>query len=94
MMVCNSLWESTLQRHVPADQLSRVSAYDWFGSMAFSPLGMILWGPIAAATGTSAALWIAAAVQGATCVALLAVPEVRRLPRLPATTLAASRGMR
>jgi MFS family permease len=94
MMVCNTVWESTLQRHIPPDQLSRVSAYDWFGSMAFSPLGMILWGPVAAATGTSAALWIAAAVQGATCLALLAVPEVRRLPRLPATALAASRGTR
>lgn len=43
-MVGNSVWESTLQRHIPADQLSRVSAYDWFGSMAFAPLGLILGG--------------------------------------------------
>jgi uncharacterized membrane protein len=91
MMVCNSVWESTLQRHIPSDQLSRVSAYDWFGSMAFSPLGLILWGPIAAATGISAALWIAASVQVVSSLALLAVPEIRRLP---ATPLAASRGTR
>ncbi len=90
-MVCNSVWESTLQRHIPPDQLSRVSAYDWFGSMAFAPLGLILWGPIAAASGLSSALWIAAAVQAATSVALLAVPEIRRLPAMP---LALSRGTR
>ena len=61
MMFGNSLWESALQRHVPASEISRVSAYDWFGSMAFSPFGLAMWGPIAAVTGISAALWIAAA---------------------------------
>ena len=39
MMLGNTVWESTLQAHVPAESLSRVSAYDWFGSLAFSALG-------------------------------------------------------
>ena len=37
-----SLWESTLQRHIPGESLSRVSSYDWFGSLAFYPLGLAI----------------------------------------------------
>src|SRR6201999_2854469 len=32
------LWESTWVQHVPAAARSRVSAYDWFGSLALEPL--------------------------------------------------------
>ena len=49
-------------RHVPDESLSRVSAYDWFGSLAFQPLGLVIWGPIAAVIGLSPALWLAAAL--------------------------------
>jgi predicted MFS family arabinose efflux permease len=79
LMYGNTVWESTLQRHVPAESLSRVSAYDWFGSLAFYPLGLALWGPVAAAIGVSPALWLAFALWTAVLLALLAVPEVRRL---------------
>jgi predicted MFS family arabinose efflux permease len=79
MMLANSLWESTLQRLVPAHSLSRVSAYDWFGSLAFAPLGMAIWGPISEAVGISSALWIAFALQFLTVLALFAVRDVRRL---------------
>ena len=47
-------------RHVPDESLSRVSAYDWFGSLAFQPLGLAIWGPIAELIGISPALWLAA----------------------------------
>src|SRR4051794_10019459 len=94
LMLGNSLWESTLQRHIPAEQLSRVSAYDWFGSLAFQPIGLAIWGPIAGLIGISPALWIAAGLQFATVLALLAVPEVRHLPAFPATPLAGKRGTR
>ena len=78
-MVFNSLWETTLQKNVPAAALSRVSAYDWFGSLAFQPLGLAIAGPLAAALGTSNALWIAAA--GALVVTGLcaSTPSVRNL---------------
>ena len=62
-MIFNSLWETSLQQHIPPAALSRVSAYDWFGSLAFQPLGLVLAGPAAAAIGTSATLWIATAVR-------------------------------
>src|SRR5439155_16297507 len=83
MMLGNSVWESTLQRHIPAESLSRVSAYDWFGSLAFYPLGLAVWGPMAAAVGLGASLWLAFALQLATTLALLAVPDIRRLPATP-----------
>lgn len=79
MMIGNSLWESTLQRRIPAAALSRVSAYDWFGSLAFQPLGLAIWGPLAALLGTGSALWLAFGVTLVVVAGLLAVPDVRRL---------------
>jgi MFS family permease len=79
MMLGNTVWESTLQRHIPTDSLSRVSAYDWFGSLAFNPLGLAIWGPIAVLIGISASLWVVTALMVATSAALLAVPAIRAL---------------
>jgi MFS family permease len=59
-MIFNALWETSLQQHVPPAALSRVSAYDWFGSLAFQPIGLVVAGPAAAAIGASTTLWIAA----------------------------------
>jgi MFS family permease len=78
-MVFNSLWETTLQRHVAPAALSRVSAYDWFGSLAFQPVGLALAGPLAAAIGTAATLWIASAGSLAVAGILVATPSVRHL---------------
>jgi MFS family permease len=85
-MVFNSLWETALQQHIPPAALSRVSAYDWFGSMAFQPIGLVIAGPAAAAIGISTTLWIAAA--GSLVIAALAVatPSVRRLEARPAAS--------
>jgi MFS family permease len=79
----NSVWESALQRHIPADSLSRVSSYDWFASFALQPAGLAVWGPIAAAVGFASALWAAVAILVATTAALMAVPQIRRLPPGP-----------
>jgi MFS family permease len=79
MMLGNSVWEATLQGNVPPAALSRVSAYDWFGSLAFNPLGLAIWGPIAALVGISAALWIAVVLMFASAGMLLAVPAIRRM---------------
>jgi MFS family permease len=84
LMLGNTLWETTLQRHVPGDSLSRVSAYDWFGSLALDPIGLAIWGPIAALIGIDASLWVAFTVLLASGLALLAVPEIRHLPAAPA----------
>jgi MFS family permease len=78
-MLFNTLWETTLQQHVPPAALSRVSAYDWFGSLLCQPIGLALAGVTAAAIGMSPTLWIAAAVEILSIVAMLATPSVRNL---------------
>jgi hypothetical protein len=82
-MLFNTLWETTLQQHVPPASLSRVSAYDCFGSLLCQPLGLALAGVLAAGIGMSRTLWLAAAVDLASvAAAILAAPSVRHLQRL------------
>jgi MFS family permease len=80
MMLDGSVWESTLQRKIPSEALSRVAAYDWFGSLALGPLGLAIAGPLASAIGIDGALWLAAAAIVAVALGLLAVREVRTMP--------------
>ncbi len=44
-------WETALAQRIPAHLLSRVSAWDWMGSLALLPLGYLLAGPAANAFG-------------------------------------------
>jgi MFS family permease len=94
MMLGMSVWESTLQRHIPAESLSRVSSYDWFGSFVFVPLGLVVWGPVAGLIGISAALWLACGLFMAFVVSLLLQPEVWRLPAYPPAEPAAVKAPR
>jgi MFS family permease len=84
MMLGNSVWESTLQRHIPDRELSRVSSYDWFGSFVFYPLGLATWGTVAGAIGLHPALWVAFGLFGGAAILLLTLPEVRRFEATPA----------
>jgi MFS family permease len=79
MMLGMSVWDSTLQRLVPAESLSRVASYDWFGSLAFYPIGLAVWGPVAGLIGVSTSLWLAFALFLALITVQLAVPDTRRL---------------
>ena len=74
-----TLWETTLQREVPREVLSRVSAYDWFGSAAFVPLGYLIAAPLAALLGTRTTLFFAAAWAAGSCAIVLTVPSLRHL---------------
>jgi MFS family permease len=85
MMLGMAVWESTLQRHIPAESLSRVASYDWFGSYAFYPLGLAMWGSIAGAIGIQEALWLAFGLFGAAALLLLLVPDTRRFAAPKAT---------
>ncbi len=71
--------ETVMALKIPAATLSRVSAYDWFGSLALEPLGLALIGPLAMGLGMSTTLWLVAAVILACQAAVLAVPSVRRV---------------
>jgi MFS family permease len=72
-------WHTTLQREIPSDLLSRVSAYDWFGSLALMPIWMALVGPVAGGIGVSTTLVISGAVMMALLASVLLVPSVRQL---------------
>ncbi|MFD0566975.1 hypothetical protein ACFQ2M_37245 [Kitasatospora saccharophila] len=74
-------WMVTLQQEVPEELVSRMSAYDSFGSFALLPLGTGLAGPAAAAFGLSGALWGCTLVCAVLAGLVLLVPEVRRLER-------------
>src|SRR3954447_1807655 len=74
LMLGNTVWEATLQRSIPGESLGRVSAYDWFGALAFRPLGLALWGPVSVAIGLSEALWLAFALQLVVAGVLLVLP--------------------
>jgi hypothetical protein len=72
-------WTTTMQREIPAHVLSRVSAYDWFGSLVFLPLGMALAGPVASAIGTARTLVGCGVAMVLLIVATLLVPSVVRM---------------
>jgi len=77
------LWQTTLQREVPPETLSRVSSYDALGSFMFGPIGLLLAGPAAAAYGPKPALLVCAGVMVVATSAALLSPDVRRM-RAPA----------
>lgn len=83
MMLFNTLWETTLQQHIPPNALCRVSAYEWAGAIACQPLGLALVAPVAGRFGTHATLWFAGTLQVLAALAPLAFPEVRTLPSPP-----------
>lgn len=79
LSVFDTLWETTMQREVPADALSRVSSYDWFGSIAFVPLGYVLAGVLAATVGIRPILLCGAGSVLVSCTVVLLAPSVRNL---------------
>jgi Transmembrane secretion effector len=75
-----ALWFTVFQREVPERAQSRVAAYDAFGSFVLSPLGAAIAGPLAAALGTSSALWLAAAAILLGNLVMLLIPAVWSIP--------------
>lgn len=55
-------WETALAHHIPPGALSRVSAWDWMGSLALLPLGYVLAGPLASAFGPRTVLGVGCAI--------------------------------
>lgn len=74
-------WMTALHQEIPEDKLSRVAAYDWFGSVAMLPLAMALAGPTEHTFGRTASLWGCAALVVLVTAATLCVADVRNLTR-------------
>lgn len=76
-------WMTTLHQEIPEEKFSRVSAYDWFGSVSMLPLATALAGPAETLFGRTQALWGCAVLVVVATALVLAVPDVRRLTRRP-----------
>ena len=72
-------WNTTVQREIPSDVLSRVSAYDWFGSLALMPIAMALVGPLSSRIGITTTLVGSGVLMMALVLSVLLVPSVIRL---------------
>lgn len=75
----DAVWFATLQEKIPAHAISRISSFDWLGSVALNPIGYALVGPLSEAIGVPAALYLAAAINVTSILAVLSVPSVRAL---------------
>ena len=73
------LWYTTLQKRIPSHLLSRVSAYDHFGSIALAPLGVVVGGILFEVIGERPTLLLAAATTIVPTLLALLVPDVRRM---------------
>jgi MFS family permease len=75
----NATWESTVQREVPREALSRVMAYDMFGSFGLAPLGFALGGLLVEPLGATTTLYAAGILLAALPALLWSIPGIRRL---------------
>lgn len=72
-------WDTTLQRYVPQEKLSRVTSYNVVTSFASIPLGVVGVGAVSAWVGTSTTLWASSVAVGVAALATLASRDVREL---------------
>ena len=85
-------WLTAMQREVPPDMISRVSSYDYLGSLAFYPAGLALAGPVSALIGIPATLWIGAGCALAVSLFWLSWRDVRAVHELGPKRAAAQEG--
>jgi len=76
-------WETALAEHIPPHALSRVSAYDWMGSLALVPLGYLIVGPVSDALGVRTVLGFGAVIGAGLLLLALAPRSTRELGREP-----------
>jgi predicted MFS family arabinose efflux permease len=77
----NILWLTALQENAPPRAISRLSSYDWMGSIVLRPIGYGLAGPVAAAVGLAPAFFGAGAAYAAAGLLTLSSRSVRTLER-------------
>lgn len=75
----NVAWATSLQTHVPAGMLSRVSAIDNVGAFAAIPIGQLAVSPLAAVAGATHVEILGGLLFAGMALLPLAVPEVRVL---------------
>jgi predicted membrane-bound spermidine synthase len=83
LTIGDAVWFATLQRHIPEHAISRISSFDWLGSVALHPLGYVLVGPISDSLGVGRTLALAGALNLVCAAAVLTVSAVRALGEYP-----------
>jgi len=71
------VWMSTLQRKVPEHVLSRISSFDWLGSVALNPIGYLIIGPLSEQIGIPLTLAIAGSLNLAISLGAAMLPAIR-----------------
>jgi predicted MFS family arabinose efflux permease len=79
LIVFSSLWQTSLQRHVPEQMLSRASSYENFGSFLTFPVGLAIAGPLTGTVGPRAVLLASGILTITETAVLIAIPNVRNL---------------
>ena len=76
-----TLWETSIQEHIPANAVSRVGSYDLFVATGLLPFGTMIAGPLSEAIGLQETLIGMSVVGVAAAACVLSVPSVRQLAR-------------
>ncbi len=87
--LCNTWWETTLQRDIPESVYARVRSYDILVSFVFMPLGFVVFPLLARGFGYEWTLLAAAAVTAVTNLVVAFVPGVHAVTENAATARAA-----
>jgi len=74
-----AIWTSALQREVPKESLSRVSAFDGMGTLLMRPIGVALAGPISTSIGLKSTFIWMALLCALVVTGMLASPAVWRM---------------
>ncbi len=77
--LADTLWLTTMQRHIPGNLIARVSSLDWMGSLVLRPIGLAVLPFVAAAIGAGPVLLGVGALVLVMYVALSASPSILRL---------------
>jgi MFS family permease len=76
-------WDTTLAERIPPHALSRVSAFDYMGSLSLLPLGFIVAGPLGEAFGAVEVVVVGGLLTTVVQLLALATPGVWRLQNSP-----------
>jgi hypothetical protein len=87
--LCNTWWETTLQRDIPESVYARVRSYDILVSFVFMPLGFVAFPLLARALGYERTLLAAAVVTAATNLVVGFLPGVHAVTGAPGPAHAA-----
>ncbi len=89
--LCNTWWETTLQRDIPESVYARVRSYDILVSFVFMPLGFLVFPLLARGLGYEWTLLAAAVLTAATNLVVAFVPGVHAVTEKPITAHAEPR---